>query len=105
MVVPLDVILPLVESPQWGGAAMLAWMAEQERKMVVRRIKAGLAARKAKGKRLGRVPMAMATKGKALRLVAEGNKSYMEIAKLLKNSKGSVFNIVKANKEKVAEAS
>ena len=35
-------------------AAMLAWMAEQERKMIVRRVKAGLAARKAKGLRLGR---------------------------------------------------
>ena len=29
-------------------AAMLAWMAEQERKTIVRRVKAGLAARKAK---------------------------------------------------------
>jgi DNA invertase Pin-like site-specific DNA recombinase len=53
-------------------AAMLAWMAEQERKMIVRRVKAGLAARKAKGLRLGRVPMPMATKNKALRLVAKG---------------------------------
>jgi DNA invertase Pin-like site-specific DNA recombinase len=37
-------------------AAMLAWMAEQERK-IVKRVKAGLAARKAKGLRLGRVPL------------------------------------------------
>ena len=31
----------------------------QERKMIVRRVKAGLAARKAKGLRLGRVPLPM----------------------------------------------
>ena len=33
----------------------------QERKMIVRRVKAGLAARKAKGLRLGRVPLPMKT--------------------------------------------
>ena len=76
-------------------AAMLAWMAEQERKMIVRRIKAGLAARKAKGKRLGRVPLPMKTVNHARRLRAEGL-SYSAIGTKLKISKGSAFNACKA---------
>ncbi len=76
-------------------AAMLAWMAEQERKMIQRRIKAGLAARKAKGKRLGRVPMPAKTVNHARRLRQEGL-SYAAIGKTLKISKGSAFNACKA---------
>ena len=38
-------------------AAMMAWMAAQERQMIQKRIRAGLAARKAKGGRLGRAPL------------------------------------------------
>ncbi len=68
-------------------AAMLAWMAEQERKMIVRRVKAGLAARKAKGLRLGRVPLPMKTVNHARRL-RETGLSYAEIGKALKISKG-----------------
>jgi putative DNA-invertase from lambdoid prophage Rac len=72
-------------------AAMLAWMAQQEREMIRRRIKAGLAARKAKGKRLGRVPLPMKTVNHARRLRAEGL-SYAAIGTKLKISKGSAFN-------------
>ncbi|MBU10058.1 MAG: hypothetical protein CME13_19060 [Gemmatimonadetes bacterium] len=76
-------------------AAMLAWMAEQERKMIVRRVKAGLAARKAKGLRLGRVPLPMKTVNHARRL-RETGLSYAEIGKALKISKGSAFNCCRA---------
>ena len=50
----------------------------QERKMIVRRVKAGLAARKAKGLRLGRVPLPMKTLNHARRLRQTGL-SYAEI--------------------------
>jgi putative DNA-invertase from lambdoid prophage Rac len=76
-------------------AAMLAWMAQQEREMIRRRIKAGLAARKAKGKRLGRIPMPMKTVNHARRLRQEGL-SYAAIGTKLKISKGSAFNACKA---------
>jgi DNA invertase Pin-like site-specific DNA recombinase len=75
-------------------AAMLAWMAEQERKMIQRRIKAGLAARKAKGRRLGRVPLPMKTVNHARRLRQEGL-SYAAIGQKLKISKGSAYNSCK----------
>jgi DNA invertase Pin-like site-specific DNA recombinase len=75
-------------------AAMLAWMAEQERKMIVRRVKAGLAARKARGLRLGRIPLPMKTVNHARRLRQEGL-SYAAIGKRLKISKGSAFNACK----------
>ena len=77
-------------------AAMLAWMAEQERKMIQRRIKAGLAARKVKGKRLGRVPLPMKTVNHARRLRQDGL-SYAVIGQTLKISKGSAFNACKAS--------
>ena len=77
-------------------AAMLAWMAEQERKMIVRRIKAGLAARKAKGKRLGRAPLPMKTVNHARRL-RETGLSFAEIGKTLQISKGSAFNACKTS--------
>ena len=56
--------------------------------MIQRRIKAGLAARKAKGKRLGRVPLSMSTQSKARKL-RETGMSYAAIAKVLKISKGA----------------
>jgi DNA invertase Pin-like site-specific DNA recombinase len=77
-------------------AAMLAWMAEQERNMIVRRIKAGLAARKAKGGRLGRIPLPTKTVNHARRL-RETGLSYAEIGKALKTSKGSAFNACKSS--------
>ena len=76
--------------------ALLAWMAEQERRMIQRRIKAGLAARKAKGKRLGRAPLSMSIQSKARRL-RETGMSYAAIGKALKISKGSAFNACKAS--------
>jgi DNA invertase Pin-like site-specific DNA recombinase len=84
-------------------AAMLAWMAEQERKMIVRRIKAGLAARKAKGKRLGRAPLPVATRNHAKRLRAEGL-SYAAIGDRLRISKGSAFNACKSERQSVCSA-
>ena len=77
-------------------AALLAWMAEQERKMIQRRIKAGLAARKAKGKRLGRVPLPMKTVNHARRLRQDGL-SFAAIGQRLKISKGSAYNACKAS--------
>ena len=52
----------------------------QERKMIVRRVKAGLAARKARGLRLGRIPLPMKTVNHARRLRQEGL-SYAAIGK------------------------
>ena len=75
-------------------AAMMAWMAAQARKMIQKRIKAGLAARKAKGWRLGRAPLPMKTVSHAQRL-RETGLSYAEIGKVLKISKGSAFNACK----------
>ena len=71
-------------------AAMLAWMAEQERKMIQRRIKAGLAARKAKGKRLGRAPLSMSIQSKARRL-RETGMSYAAIGKSAQDLEGLGF--------------
>ena len=62
--------------------------------MIVRRVKAGMAARKAKGGRLGRVPLAMSIQNKARRL-RENGLSYAAIGKELKISKGSAFNACK----------
>ena len=75
-------------------AAMMAWMAAQERQMIQKRIRAGLAARKAKGGRLGRAPLPMKTVSHAQRL-RETGLSYAEIGKALKISKGSAFNACK----------
>ena len=57
----------------------------QERKMIVRRVKAGLAARKAKGLRLGRVPLPVKTVNYARRLREDGM-SFTEIGRQLKIS-------------------
>ena len=81
-------------------AAMLAWMAEQKRKMIVRRVKAGLAAGEARGSRLGHIPLPMKTVNHARRLRQEGL-SYAAINKRLKISKGSAFNACKQEVEKV----
>ena len=66
--------------------------------MIVRRVKASLAARKAKGLRLGRVPLPMKTVNHARRLREDGM-SYAEIGKQLKISKGSAFNACKRQNE------
>ena len=56
--------------------------------MIVRRVKAGLTARKARGLRLGRIPLPMKTVNHACRLRQEGL-SYAAIGKRLKISKGA----------------
>ena len=63
--------------------------------MIIRRVKAGLAARKAKGLRLGRIPLPMKTVNHARRL-RETGLSFAEIGKTLKISKGSAFKACKA---------
>ena len=72
----------------------------QERKMIVKRVKAGLAARKAKGLRLGRVPLPMKTLNHARRLRQTGL-SYAEIGRKLKISKASAFNACKRETKKL----
>ena len=57
-------------------------------------VEAGLAARKAKGLRLGRVPLPMKTVSHARRLRQE-DLSYAAIGKKLKISKGSALNACK----------
>ena len=76
-------------------AAMLAWMAEQERKMIVRRIKAGIAARRARGKRVGRRSVSPATQSRIRRLRSDGL-SFRQIARELKISAGAAFKYSKA---------
>ena len=97
---PICYAYPMLDFTDESGmaemmTAMLAWMAEQERKMIQRRIKAGLAARKAKGKRLGRAPLPMSVQTKARKL-RETGLSYGEIGKALKISKGSAFKICRS---------
>jgi DNA invertase Pin-like site-specific DNA recombinase len=72
----------------------------QERKMIVRRVKASLAARKAKGLRLGRVPLPMKMVNHA-RWLRETGLSYAEIGRKLKISKASVFNACKRETKKL----
>ena len=105
---PICFSFPMLDFTDESGtgeliACLLAWQAKQERLMIQRRIKAGLAARKAKGKRLGRRPLPMTTVSRVLRL-RETGLSYSEISKALKISKGSISNIVKKAKEKAAES-
>lgn len=96
---PICYAYPMLDFTDESGmgevmAALLAWMADQERKMIQRRIKAGLAARKAKGKRLGRAPLSMSIQPKARKL-RESGMSYADIGKTLRISKGSAFNACK----------
>jgi DNA invertase Pin-like site-specific DNA recombinase len=75
----------------------------QEHKMSVRCVKAGLAARKAKGGRLGRVPLAMSIQNKA-RWLRENGLSYAAIGKELKISKGSAFNACKEVRDQIVRS-
>lgn len=93
---PICYSFPMLDYTEESGigellAALLAWQAQQDRLMIQARIKAGLAARKAQGKRLGRVPLSMKKRNAARRL-REGGMSYAAIAEELKISKGSAFN-------------
>ena len=73
---------------------MLMCFAEFERSLICERVKAGLAVRKASGKRLGRVPMDQATKDKIRALRASG-KPISAIAQELGVAVGSVCKWIK----------
>ena len=82
-------------------ASVMASLAEFERDLVRERVCSGLAAAKAKGKRLGRKPgqrvKADKYAPKVLQMVAEGH-SYRYIARELHLSKTTVNNIVKRDR-------
>ena len=80
---------------------MLAAIAEFERDLISERVKSGLAAAKARGKRLGRQPGQRPVSDRygprVLRAVADG-RSYRWIARDLGISKGTVEGIVKRSR-------
>lgn len=82
-------------------ATFLASLAEYERDLMRERVISGLAAAKARGKKLGRQPgqrfKSDRLEPKVLSMVAEGA-SYRKIAKELELSKTTVMGIVKRNK-------
>lgn len=82
-------------------ATFLSSLAEYERDLLSERVKSGLAAAKARGKKLGRQPgqriKADRLAPKVLTMVAEGI-SYRRIAKELELSKTTVAEIVKRSK-------
>lgn len=82
-------------------ATFLSSLAEYERDLLSERVKSGLAAAKARGKKLGRQPgqciKADRLTPKVLTMVAEGI-SYRRIAKELELSKTTVAEIVKRSK-------
>ena len=81
-------------------AAMLAWMAEQERKMIVRRIKAGMDKAKAMGTRSGAPigrPKITAEQQSSIRSLRREGQSYGAISKQLELSKSVVFRYAKAS--------
>ncbi|MFY0312856.1 recombinase family protein [Leisingera sp. D0M16] len=83
-------------------AAMLAGIAQFERDLLGERVKSGLAAARARGKKLGRQPGQRPKSGKlaprVLQAVAEG-RSYRWIARDLGVSKNTVTGIVKRHQE------
>lgn len=84
-------------------ATMLAGIAQFERDLLSERVKSGLAAARARGKKLGRQtgqrPKADKLAPKVLQAVAEG-RSYRWIARDLGISKNTVTDIVKRNRDK-----
>ena len=86
-------------------ASVMASLAEFERDLVRERVRSGLAAAKAKGKKLGRRPGHSVKADKygpqVLQMVSEGH-SYRYIARELNLSKTTVNDIVKRNREKTA---
>ena len=82
-------------------ATFLASLAEYERDLMRERVISGLAAAKARGKKLGRQPgqrfKSDPLKSKVLGMIAEGQ-SYRKIAKELELSKTTVAEIVKRSK-------
>jgi len=83
-------------------ASVMASLAEFERDLIRERIKSGLEAARARGKRLGRQPgqrpKADRLTPKVLELVAAG-RSYREVAREVRLSKNTVASIVKRSKE------
>ena len=82
-------------------AGVMASFAEFERDLIRERIKSGLEAARARGKRLGRQvgqrPKTDRLAAKVLELVAVGH-SYREIAREVRLSKNTVMDIVKRNR-------
>lgn len=82
-------------------ASVMASLAEFERDLVRERVRSGLAAAKAKGKKLGRQPgqrvKADRYSSKVLQMVSEGH-SYRQIAQELHLSKTTVNEIVKRHR-------
>ena len=83
-------------------ATMLAGIAQFERDLISERVKSGLAAAKARGKRLGRQPAHRPKSDKlaprVLEAVNEGQ-SYRRIARDLGISKNTVAGIVKRHRD------
>lgn len=83
-------------------ATFLSGIAEFERDLISERVKSGLAAAKARGKRLGRQtgerPKSDRLEPKVMALIAEG-RSYRWIARDLSISKNTVAEISKRNKQ------
>lgn len=84
-------------------ATMLAGIAQFERDLLSERVKSGLAAARARGKKLGRQPGQRPKSDKlapkVLQAIAEG-RSYRWIARDLGISKNTVSDIVKRNRQK-----
>ncbi len=83
-------------------ATMLAGVAQFERDLISERVKSGLAAAKARGKKLGRQPGQRPKSDrlapKVLQFVSEG-RSYRWIARDLGISKNTVAGIVKRHRQ------
>ncbi len=91
-----------LETPHgWMMATMLAGIAQFERDLISERVKSGLAAAKARGKKLGRQPGQRPKSDrlapKVLKAVGEG-RSYRWIARDLGISKNTVVDIVKRHR-------
>lgn len=83
-------------------ASVMASLAEFERDLVTERVRSGLAAAKARGKKLGRRPGQRVKSDrlapKVLEMVAQGS-SYRQIARELNLSKTTVNDIVKRHRQ------
>ena len=88
-------------------ATIIAGIADFERELLQERIRSGIAAAKARGKRLGRQPGQRPKSDrlapKVLALVADG-RSYRPIARELDLSKNTVLEIVKRNRATSTES-
>jgi putative DNA-invertase from lambdoid prophage Rac len=79
-------------------ASMLAWFGQQEREMLRKRVKAGMATAKERGTRSGNPigrPKLIASKVSDMRRLHDQGESYRQIAKKLGVSPGTVVNYTK----------